>query len=142
MAEGALQVLITTPEGQLFRGEAGKVILPAHDGELGVLPRHAPLIAELGVGELRLEPAGGGAKLSFFVAGGFAQVLENKVTVLATRAEPTPSIDAAKAEEALKALLAEPPPKGMKPEARAEREMKIRAARMRIALAAKKRAAG
>ena len=140
MAAGVLEVLVTTPEGQLFRGEAARAVLPAHDGELGVLPRHAPLIADLGVGELRVTPVGGSGARSFLVAGGFAQVLENRVTVLATRAEPTASIDAAKAEEALKALLAEPPPKGMKPEARAEREMKVRAARKRIALAGKKRA--
>ncbi len=70
------------------------------------------------------------------------QVPQNRVTVLATRAEPTTAIDPAKAEAELKALLAAPPEKGLKPEARAERELKIRAARKRIALAGRKRAAG
>ncbi len=139
----ALEVLITTPEGLIHRGEAAKVVVPAHDGELGILPRHAPLIAELGVGELRVtHPREAGAPLSFFIDGGFVQVLRDRVTVLATRAEPLAAVDPAKAEEELRALLAEPQAAGAGAEARAARTGKVQAAKKRAALARKKRAAG
>ncbi|MGH2627474.1 MAG: ATP synthase F1 subunit epsilon, partial [Anaerolineales bacterium] len=89
----AIQLSITSPEGVIHRGEASAVVLPALDGEMGILPRHAPLIGQLGVGELRVKPAAGGAEGRFFVAGGFVQVLKDQVLVLATRAEAASAID-------------------------------------------------
>jgi F-type H+-transporting ATPase subunit epsilon len=138
----ALQVLITTPDGLVHRGEATKVILPLHDGELGVLPHHAPLVGMLGAGELRVTPTSAtAAVLSFFVEGGFLQVLRDKVTVLATRAEPAKSLVLSAAEEDLGRLLAEAVPPGSGQDACALRMERIRTARVRAKLAGKSRGA-
>ena len=79
-----LRVVIVTPERAVLDQPAAFVVLPMIDGELGVLPRHAPLIGRLGKGELRItEP--GGTKKKMRVEGGFAQVRSNVVTVLTER---------------------------------------------------------
>jgi F-type H+-transporting ATPase subunit epsilon len=132
-----LQLTVTTPDGLVHSGEALKVILPVHDGELGVLPHHAPLVAMLGAGELRVTPAEGPNVLSFFVEGGFLQVLRDRVTVLATHAEPGKSLALTKAQEDLDRLLAEAVPPGSGHEARVLRMERIRAARARAKLAEK-----
>jgi len=137
-----LQVSITTPEGLLHKGEAVKVVVPAHDGELGILPRHAALVGALGAGELRVSPAGGSAPLSFFVAGGFVQVLQDRVLVLATQAFPAALSDAAAAEEALRGLLSESLPKDALPAIKEDHDRKVQAAKARVRYAAKKKAAG
>ncbi len=138
----ALEVMITTPEGLVYQGEARQVTVPAHDGELGILPRHAPLIGELGVGELRVVSSAPGSKgASFFVEGGFVQVLRNQVVVLATRAKGASEIDASSAEAELRSLLEEEVPKGTGTEVREGRSKKIRAARARVKVAGKGKAA-
>jgi len=95
---GRLQVRIVTPERPVFQGEADSVVVPAHDGELGILPRHARLLAALGVGELRTTVDG--AVHRFFVEGGFVQVRADRVTVLCDRASRLEDLDpqAARAE--------------------------------------------
>lgn len=80
VASKTLSVVVITPERQVVESPADSVVLPAHDGELGVLPRRAPLLCELGTGELRYRS--GGEFVSLFVDGGFAQVVDNKVIVL------------------------------------------------------------
>jgi F-type H+-transporting ATPase subunit epsilon len=75
-----LQVSVISPERTIFEGEAESVIVPSWDGELGILRGHAPLMAILGKGELRIRS--GGRVESFEVAGGFLQVVDNQVTVL------------------------------------------------------------
>jgi len=137
-----LKLSITTPEGLVFQGETLFVVVPALDGELGILPRHAPLIGQLGVGELRARPASGKSEERFFLAGGFLQILKDQVLVLATRAESARSIDRAKAEEELKKLEAEPAPAGASVEALAERQDRLRAAALRVKVASRARAAG
>lgn len=82
---GPLQVSVISPERVIFEGEADSVIAPAHDGELGILRGHAPLMALLGQGNLRVRR--GNDTESFAVAGGFLQVVDNTVTVLSERAE-------------------------------------------------------
>jgi F-type H+-transporting ATPase subunit epsilon len=134
----ALKLTVTTPEGLVHQGEVTSVVVPAHDGELGILPRHAPLIGQLGVGELRARPAAGAAQLHFFVAGGFLQILRDRVVVLATRAEPAKAIDRARAEEDVRALLAERLPPGTSIDARAERAQRLRAAQTRAKIAARR----
>ena len=129
-----LQCAITSPEGLLFEGEARSVVVPAIDGELGILPRHAPLIAVLGSGELRIDAAAQ-KPLRFFLDGGFVQVLKNRVTVLATSAEPVEGMDRAGAEAKLKAVLDSPPPKGAPPEERDGFQDRVRVARRRVKLA-------
>ncbi len=136
-----LDVTITTPEGLAYKGEALKVVVPAHDGELGILPRHAPLIGMLGIGELRVSPVHAPAGLSFFVSGGFVQVLRNRVSVLATRAEPASAIDPSRAEEEVRSLLAEGSPAGAGAEVRTARAEKLRAAKARSKIASRGRPA-
>lgn len=76
-----LKVSVISPEAVLFEGDADSVVAPAYDGEVGILTGHAPLMALLGDGELRL---GGGRR--FKVNGGFMQVLDNHVRVVTEKA--------------------------------------------------------
>ena len=75
-----LTVSVISPERVLFEGQASSVVAPGHDGQLGILPGHAPLMTVLGKGVLRLE--GAGAESRFQVDGGFLQVVDNKVRVV------------------------------------------------------------
>ncbi len=93
-----LQLEIVTPERLAYSDEVDSVQLPGIEGELGVLPHHAPLISTLGVGELRIRK--GGAEESFAIVGGFLQVLPTKVVVLAETADMASEIDLEKAQEA------------------------------------------
>lgn len=76
---------VISPERKLFEGPAKFAVLPAFDGEVGILRDHAPLMALLGEGTLRIETAEGTRR--FTVAGGFVQVLDNEVSVLSEEAE-------------------------------------------------------
>jgi F-type H+-transporting ATPase subunit epsilon len=78
-----LKVSVISPESVLFEGEAESVVAPAYDGELGILTGHAPLMALLGNGELRL---GGGSGRRFIISGGFMQVFNNDVRVVTEKA--------------------------------------------------------
>ena len=78
-----LRVSVISPEAVLFEGETDSIVAPAHDGEVGILTGHAPLMALLGEGELRLGGAGG---RRFHVSGGFMQVLDDQVRVVTERA--------------------------------------------------------
>lgn len=82
---GPLRVAVISPEQVLYEGEAESVVAPAGNGELGILRGHAPLMALLGSGELRI--GSGGAAQRFRVSGGFLQVVDNAVTVLSERAD-------------------------------------------------------
>ncbi len=84
MAEKALDCTVLTPEGEVFHGPAQMVVAPGADGYLGILVNHAPLIATLGRGTLRVKRDGGNTE-SWQVEGGFLEVLKNKVSVLAQR---------------------------------------------------------
>ena len=89
---------IVTPERLAYSDEVDAVTLPGSEGELGVLPHHAPLVSTLGVGELRIRK--GGAEESFAIVGGFLQVLPDKVVVMAETADMASEIDLEKAQEA------------------------------------------
>ncbi|HXU56967.1 MAG TPA: ATP synthase F1 subunit epsilon, partial [Casimicrobiaceae bacterium] len=80
-----IHVDVVSAEEQIYSGEAEFVILPGIEGELGILPHHAPLITTLGVGELRIKKAG--AEESFAIVGGFLQVRPDKVVVMAETAD-------------------------------------------------------
>ena len=84
---GALHVVVISPEQTVFEGRADGVVAPAWDGEIGILRGHAPLMAVLGTGEIRITH--GGTVERFDVAGGFLQVADNVVTVLSERATVT-----------------------------------------------------
>lgn len=96
-----LQLVVVTPVSQLLSQPVTEVQLPGADGYLGVLPGHAPLITELGVGELSYKTASGESGL-LAVMRGFAEVLPDRVSVLAEMAERPEDIDLKRAEEALK----------------------------------------
>ena len=89
---------IVTPERQVFSEEVDSVVCPGIEGELGVLPHHAPLLTTLGVGELRIRR--GGEEEFFAIAGGFLQVRPDKVVVMAETADMAAEIDIEKAQEA------------------------------------------
>ena len=93
-----LQLEIVTPEKLAYSDEVDSVVVPGADGELGVLPHHAPLISMLGAGELRLRK--GGQEESFAIVGGFLQVLPDKVVVMAEMADMASDINLEKAQEA------------------------------------------
>ena len=93
-----IQLEIVTPEKQAYDDEVDAVVLPGIEGELGVLPHHAPLVTTLGVGELRIRK--GGETETFAIAGGFLQVRPDKVVVMAEMADMASEIDLEKAQEA------------------------------------------
>ena len=80
----ALKVSVISPERVLFEGSARAVSAPAFDGEMGILPMHAPLMTLLGKGTLRLETAEGERR--FNVEGGFLQVVDDQVRVVTENA--------------------------------------------------------
>lgn len=89
---------IVTPERLAFSDQVDAVVLPGTEGELGVLPHHAPLLAMLGVGELRVRREG--LEESFAITGGFVQVRPDKVVVMAETADLASEIDLERAQEA------------------------------------------
>ena len=101
----ALRCLVVTPEATVIDAVAEFVALPLYDGEAGVAPRRAPLIGRLGYGELRIRRPGA-AEIHLYVDGGYAQVVDNVVSVLTNRAIPANSIDADVATEQLRSALA------------------------------------
>lgn len=80
----ALKVSVISPEKTVYEGEADQVVVPAWDGQLGVLKGHAPMLVLLGEGELRITGAGGDQR--FNIRGGFLQVADDVVTVLSEHA--------------------------------------------------------
>jgi F-type H+-transporting ATPase subunit epsilon len=106
MANKTIHVDIVSAEGEIFAGEAEMVFVPAKEGELGITPRHAPLLTLIKAGEVRVKTAEG--ETSVYVGGGALEVQPNKITVLADTALRAHDIDEAaalaakqRAEEAL-----------------------------------------
>ena len=89
---------IVTPERLAYSDTVDAVVLPGSEGELGVLPHHAPLVTMLGVGELRIRKSG--AEESFAIVGGFLQVRPDRVVVMAETADMASEIDLEKAQQA------------------------------------------
>ena len=92
------QLEIVTPEKMVVRDVAEEMQIPGKDGYLGILPGHAPLITELAVGEITYRKENFTEHLA--VAWGFAEVLPDKVTILAETAERAEEIDTRRAQEA------------------------------------------
>ena len=95
-----LQVDVVSAEGSIFSGEAQFVALPGESGELGILPRHTPLITRIRPGAVRIKRADNGEEEFVFVAGGILEVQPGSVTVLADTAIRGKDLDEAKATEA------------------------------------------
>jgi F-type H+-transporting ATPase subunit epsilon len=98
-----IHVDVVSAEESIFSGEAEFVVLPGEAGELGVDPRHTPLITRIKPGAVRIVPAGGGEEQLIFVNGGIIEIQPNVITVLADTAIRGHDLDEAKAAEALKA---------------------------------------
>jgi F-type H+-transporting ATPase subunit epsilon len=90
---------VITPERAMLEAEATFVAFPAHDGEVGILPHRAPLLFKMGAGELRVESPQGNQIL--FVDGGFAQMVENRLTLLTEVAKRIEEIEPADVERQL-----------------------------------------
>ena len=95
-----LRLEIVTAEGQIFSGDANAVIAPGMEGQLGILPHHAPLMTILQPGELIIKKDG--EELYLVVTGGFLEVRPDKVIILADACERCEEIDIARAEAAKK----------------------------------------
>jgi F-type H+-transporting ATPase subunit epsilon len=100
MLPESIELVVVTPEKQVLRESAKEVQLPGADGYLGILPGHAPLITELGIGELSYHDMSGKESEHLVIIRGFAEVLGDRVTVLAETAEFAEEIDIARAEAA------------------------------------------
>lgn len=108
MAESLINVDVVSAEGEIFSGPAKMVFVPASEGDIGIAPRHAPLLTLLKAGEVRIQTPEGAEHL-IFVGGGVLEIQPKKVTVLADTALRAKDIDEAaalaakqRAEEALK----------------------------------------
>ena len=126
----SFQCIIVTPEAQVLDQPVSQAVLPAHDGQIGILTGRAPLLVKLGTGELSLTtPAG---PLRFFVDGGVAQMKGDKLTVLTDAALPPEKLDAEEARAELAEATAEQPTDAT---ARASRERRIARAKGKLAMA-------
>jgi F-type H+-transporting ATPase subunit epsilon len=101
MAAATIQVDVVSAEESIFSGEAEFVVLPGEAGELGIYPRHTPLITRIKPGAVRIRKPGGEEEL-VFVAGGILEVQPKLITVLADTAIRGADLDEAKANEALR----------------------------------------
>ena len=101
MAAATIHVDVVSAEASIFSGEAEFVVLPGEAGELGIYPRHAPLITRIKAGAVRIQKPGGEEEL-IFVAGGILEIQPKVITVLADTAIRGHDLDEAKATEALK----------------------------------------
>ena len=94
-----IHVDIVSPEGQMFSGEATMVFAPGVEGEIGIAPRHAPLLTTLTAGVVRVQSEGQ-EEQSFYVGGGALEIQPTKVSVLADTAARAHDIDEAAAQAA------------------------------------------
>lgn len=97
----AFQCILVTPEQQTLDAKVVQTIIPAHDGMVGIMTDRAPLMAKLGTGPMRVDLADG-RKAYYFIDGGFAEMKDNKLTILTNEAKTASEIDfeAARAAEA------------------------------------------
>jgi F-type H+-transporting ATPase subunit epsilon len=138
-----LRCEIITQERKLFDDDVDIVIAPAIEGEMGILPRHSPLIAALGFGELRIRQEG--IEQFFAIGGGVLQVAENRVIVLADSAERADEIDTSRAESARRraeSLMADAVPEDAAKWAALEAAMRRADLRLKVARRRTRRGTG
>ena len=126
-----MEILVATAEREVYSGQATMLVAPGAAGELGILPKHSPLLAALNPGELRI--INGDEVDEVFISGGFMEVQPDKITILADSAERAADMDEAeivaaqrKAEEMVSSN------KGDVDLAMAEAELSMLAARLRL----------
>ncbi len=127
----SFQCTLVTPERQLVDQQIKYASVPAWDGLLGVEPQRAPLMIKLGAGALRLDDESGQSQ-TYFVSGGFAQMKDNKLSLVADAALPADQIDKAAAQAELNAALEE---NAVGEEAIALKKSKVEAARAKLHIA-------
>ncbi len=125
-----LQCIVVTPEKTVLSASAQFVALPLFDGELGVAPGHSPMIGRLGYGELRLDTGDGIQR--YYIEGGFVEVVDDKVSLLTSRAVPAAKIDELAARQALDTARQRP---AHSPELIAIRDRAVAQARAQIQVA-------
>ena len=134
-----IRLKVVSQQEELFSGDVDVVLAPGVDGQVGILPNHAPLITQLAVGELITRE--GDEEYAFAVHGGFMHVLPDEVIVLADVAERIDEIDEERAEaarqRALEMLKKSPPP-----EERRLTELALRRSTVRLKLARERRRRG
>ncbi len=97
LGRGVFRCVLLTPGAKLLDCKAGALVLPAHDGQIGILRNHAPMLCKLGVGIMQVRNIAGREDAFFLIDGGFARVSENFVTVLA---DEVTTFEGAEREEA------------------------------------------
>ncbi len=102
---GPIHCSVVTPERAVLEADVTAIVYPQHDGMAGVLKDRAPIVCQLGIGELRVDLAAGGSK-RFVIDGGFCQVIHNKVAILTQHAVAAEEIDPAQARRELEAAEA------------------------------------
>jgi F-type H+-transporting ATPase subunit epsilon len=133
MSDKHLTLELVTPEKVAWSAPADFVVLPAADGEMGVLPGHQPFLVQLGAGEVRITDKGQVRR--FAVSGGFAEIKDDAIALFAETAETADQIDAERAHQSLeRAKLASTKP-GLDPDQLAEMDAAMRRARVRIHVA-------
>jgi len=104
-SSGVLDVVVVSPARQLYEGQAQWVTVPGADGQLGIRPMHADLVAALGAGPLRIGLTGGQVQ-RYAVKGGFLKVGSNRVTILVDRAVTETDVNVGAARQELEETLA------------------------------------
>ena len=133
MSGKTLTLELVTPEKVALQGQADFVVLPAADGEMGVLPGHMPFLVQLGAGEVRVTE--NKAVKRFAVSGGFAEIKDNVISLFAETAESADQINAERARQSLERAKAESTKANLNPLHLAEIEASIRRAQIRLRVA-------
>ena len=128
-----MKCIVVTPEKTILNQDATFVLLPLADGEYGVLPNHAPLIARIGAGELCITGTDG-HMTHYYLEGGFVEVLDDTIAVLSMLAVPVKDVDASHAKEQ---IAQEEASAIYTPELSGIRQEKIRNYRARVRVARK-----
>lgn len=131
-----LTLEMTTPEKVVLQGQADFIVLPAYEGEMGVLPGHEAFLVQLKPGEVRVTE--NGEVRRFAVSGGFAEVKDDKVALFAETAELAHEIDAERARQALERAKAELTAKDIDPLTLAAAEAAMRRAQVRLMVSERK----
>ena len=129
----AFRCTVVTPEQQALDESAAQAIVPAWDGQVGILTGRAPLLVKLGMGSLRVDLAGG-QRRTFFIDGGIAQMKDNRLTILTNEATAAEAIDAQAARAEYSEAEARVP---TDPKTREDRWRQMQRARLKQEVAAR-----
>ena len=125
-----MHVTVITPSKKVFDEDATSAVVTASDGEMGFLPGHAPLVATLGMGEIKISRADG-SKRRFVIRGGFVQVMNNTVSILTPESSATEDLNTVKLDEEMAKLKAAPAPEKKGEKAELEKKVAWVAARQK-----------